>query len=117
MRRYRHSTAMTKRNFAGVPLLIESPQSDATDRNKHTLPRSGGHRDEPARPAFLHIRMFDTAVRGGSGRACATPLGTVDALRVSEPLALRIKDVDLAGARLTIRSAKGNKDRMVLLLQ
>ncbi len=37
--------------------------------------------------------------------------------RVSEPLELRIKDVDLAGARLTIRSAKGNKDRIVPLPQ
>ena len=38
-------------------------------------------------------------------------------LRVSEPLELRIKDVDLAGARLTIRSAKGDRDRMVPLPQ
>ncbi len=38
-------------------------------------------------------------------------------LRVSEPLELRIKDVDLDGARLTIRSAKGNKDRVVPLPQ
>ncbi len=38
-------------------------------------------------------------------------------LRVSEPLELRIKDVDLGGARLIIRSAKGNKDRMVPLPQ
>ena len=34
-------------------------------------------------------------------------------LRVSEPLNLRIKDVDLAGSRLTIRGAKGGKDRVV----
>ena len=38
-------------------------------------------------------------------------------LRVSEPLELRIKDVDLAGARLIIRSAKGNRDRIVPLPQ
>ena len=38
-------------------------------------------------------------------------------LRVSEPLELRMKDVDLNGARLTIRFAKGNKDRMVPLPQ
>jgi integron integrase len=38
-------------------------------------------------------------------------------LRVSEPLELRIKDVDLDGARLIIRSAKGNKDRIVPLPQ
>lgn len=36
-------------------------------------------------------------------------------LRVSEPLELRIKDVDLAEGRLVIRAAKGNKDRLVPL--
>lgn len=34
-------------------------------------------------------------------------------LRVSEPLNLRIKDIDAAGSRLTVREAKGNKDRVV----
>ena len=38
-------------------------------------------------------------------------------LRVSEPLELRMKDVDLGGARLIIRSAKGNRDRFVPLPQ
>ena len=36
-------------------------------------------------------------------------------LRVSEPLNLRIKDVDLERCRLCIRGAKGGKDRMVAL--
>jgi site-specific recombinase XerD len=36
-------------------------------------------------------------------------------LRVSEPLNLRIKDVDLEGSRLIIRGAKGGKDRVVSL--
>jgi integrase len=36
-------------------------------------------------------------------------------LRVSEPLNLRIKDVDLQGGRLCIRGAKGGRDRMVSL--
>ena len=35
-------------------------------------------------------------------------------LRVTEPLSLRIKDVDLANHRLIIRQAKGKKDRVVL---
>lgn len=34
-------------------------------------------------------------------------------LRVSEPLELRIKDVDLPGSRLIVRGAKGGKDRIV----
>jgi integron integrase len=34
-------------------------------------------------------------------------------LRVSEPLNLRIKDVDVSASRLTIRGAKGGKDRVV----
>lgn len=36
-------------------------------------------------------------------------------LRVSEPLNLRIKDVDLAGSQLIIRGSKGGKDRVVNL--
>lgn len=34
-------------------------------------------------------------------------------LRVSEPLNLRLKDIDLDAGRLIIREAKGNKDRMI----
>lgn len=36
-------------------------------------------------------------------------------LRVSEPLNLRIKDIDLAGSKLIIRGAKGGKDRKVTI--
>ena len=36
-------------------------------------------------------------------------------LRVTEPLELRIKDVDVAARRLVIRGAKGGKDRVVEL--
>jgi site-specific recombinase XerD len=36
-------------------------------------------------------------------------------LRVSEPLNLRIKDIDAPGSRLIIRGAKGGKDRMVIV--
>jgi len=36
-------------------------------------------------------------------------------LRVSEPLNLRIKDVDLSSSKLIIRGAKGGKDRVVML--
>lgn len=36
-------------------------------------------------------------------------------LRVSEPVNLRLKDIDLPNSRLTIRQAKGAKDRVVVL--
>ena len=36
-------------------------------------------------------------------------------LRVSEPLNLRIRDIDFANSTLAIRGAKGNKDRVVAL--
>ena len=36
-------------------------------------------------------------------------------LRISEPLALRVRDVELANSRLLIRRAKGGKDRVVAL--
>lgn len=34
-------------------------------------------------------------------------------LRVSEPVALRVRDLDLSNSRMTIRQAKGGKDRVV----
>lgn len=39
----------------------------------------------------------------------------VHTLRVTEPLNLRIKDVNLEAAQLTIRAAKGGKDRVVAI--
>ena len=36
-------------------------------------------------------------------------------LRVSEPLELRLKDVDVAGRQLVVRGGKGGKDRLVML--
>lgn len=36
-------------------------------------------------------------------------------LRLNECLSLRVKDVDLAGAKLVVRQGKGNKDRVTLL--
>lgn len=36
-------------------------------------------------------------------------------LRVTEALALRIKDVDLAGGKVEVRSGKGDKDRVLTL--
>jgi integrase len=36
-------------------------------------------------------------------------------MRVSEPLSLRVRDVDMERSRITIRQAKGRKDRVVAL--
>lgn len=36
-------------------------------------------------------------------------------LRLNECLSLRVKDVDLSGAKLIVRQGKGNKDRVTLL--
>ena len=36
-------------------------------------------------------------------------------LRVAEVLALRVKDVDLAGGKVDVRSGKGDKDRVLTL--
>jgi len=38
-------------------------------------------------------------------------------LRLNECLSLRVKDVDLSGAKLIVRQGKGNKDRVTLLPQ
>lgn len=55
-------------------------------------------RDESGYPARLVVRLIY-----GCG------------LRITEPLSLRIRDVELAHSRLIIRRAKGGKDRVVAL--
>jgi integron integrase len=63
-----------------------------------TLKLLDGVRDEAGYPTRLIARLLY-----GCG------------LRVSEPLNLRVKDVDLAHSRLIIRGAKGGQDRTVML--
>lgn len=52
-------------------------------------------------------------VRGEAGLSIELLYGC--GLRVSEVLALRIKDVDISGRKLEIRAAKGDKDRVLTL--
>lgn len=53
------------------------------------------------------------AVKGDAGILCKLLYGC--GLRVAEGLALRVKDVDLNGGTVTVRSGKGDKDRIVTL--
>ena len=52
-------------------------------------------------------------VEGEPGLVCKLLYGC--GLRVTEALALRIKDVDLNGGTVAVRAGKGNKDRVVTL--
>jgi integron integrase len=52
-------------------------------------------------------------VRGDAGRVCRLLYGC--GLRVAEALALRVKDVDLRGGMLNVRTGKGDKDRVITL--
>jgi integron integrase len=76
------------------------------------------------RPASVRTALSEAEVRsllgtmedvGGYPTRLVARLLYGCGLRVSEPLELRVKDVDLAGGRLVIRAAKGNKDRIVPL--
>lgn len=53
------------------------------------------------------------AVRGEAGLVSKLLYGC--GLRLAEALALRIKDVDLAGGKLEVRGGKGDKDRVIPL--
>jgi integron integrase len=68
-------------------------------------------------PSVAQTRALLAKVRdcGGYPASLLTRLLYGCGLRVSEPLNLRIKDVDLARATLVIRGAKGGKDRVVPL--
>jgi len=52
-------------------------------------------------------------VEGPAGLVCRLLYGC--GLRVAEGLALRVKDVDLAGGKLEVRGGKGDRDRVVTL--
>jgi len=52
-------------------------------------------------------------VQGEAGMVCKLLYGC--GLRLAEALSLRIKDVDLSGHKLEVRSGKGGKDRVVTL--
>jgi len=52
-------------------------------------------------------------MRGDAGLACKLLYGC--GLRVAEVLALRVKDVDLAGGKVEVRGGKGDKDRVLTL--
>jgi integrase len=68
-------------------------------------------------PSLEHTRALLRTVRdvGGYPTNLIARLLYGCGLRVSEPLNLRIKDVDLRRCRLCIRGAKGGKDRVVVL--
>ena len=76
---------------------------------------------KPARmrtaPSIDDIRALLKTIRnmGGYPTILIVKLLYGCGLRVSEPLNLRIKDVDFQRRRLSIRGAKGGKDRMVVM--
>jgi len=75
-----------------------------------------GHRvrSAPTRPQVRELLRVIEDVHGYPTRLIAFLLYGCG-LRVSEPLNLRIKDIDLENSKLTIREAKRNKDRIVNL--
>jgi len=66
-------------------------------------------------PAVEEVRRLLAALRDESGYPVrlVTRLIYGCGLRITEPLGLRIRDVELAQSRLIIRRAKGGKDRVV----
>jgi len=61
------------------------------------------------------VRDLLAVVKGDSGLAVKLLYGC--GLRVAEVLALRVKDVDVGGGKLEVRSGKGDKDRVITLPQ
>ncbi len=76
---------------------------------------SGGTRRMPVVLSDAEVRALLRALQGPS-RLCAE-LMYGSGLRVSECLALRVKDVDLARREITVRDGKGGKDRRTPLAE
>lgn len=88
-------------------LRVEVGRVDALRAKRPTVVRTA--------PSVDDVRKILSGVQDVSGyptRLIVRMLYGIG-LRVSEPLELRLKDVDLAGSRLVIRGAKGGKDRVV----
>lgn len=68
-------------------------------------------------PAVDEVRRLLADVRDESGYPVRLVVRLIYGcgLRITEPLSLRIRDVELANSRLIIRRAKGGKDRVVAL--
>ncbi len=61
------------------------------------------------------VKALLAGVRGDAGLVCKLLYGC--GLRIAEALALRIKDVDMAGGKVEVREGKGGKSRVVTLPQ
>jgi integron integrase len=59
------------------------------------------------------VKTLLAGVKGAAGLAVKLLYGC--GLRVAEVLALRIKDVDVSGGKIEVRSGKGDKDRVITL--
>lgn len=68
-------------------------------------------------PAVAEVRQLLAAVQDESGYPVRLVARLIYGcgLRITEPLSLRIRDVELTNSRLIIRRAKGGKDRVVAL--
>ena len=76
--------------------------------------RPGQVRRAPTREETLRLlQAVEGAADFATGLAVRLLYGC--GLRVTEPLNLRVKDVDLEGSQLVIRGAKGGKDRVVAI--
>lgn len=100
-----NALVMFYREVAGKPLA----KVDALRANKPQRLREA--------PSVAETRALLAAVKDVHGypTRLITHLLYGCGLRVTEPCNLRVKDVDLAGQRLVIRAAKGNKDRVVAI--
>ena len=96
-----------------VFLFREALAQDPGDLSGYQLSRRGRRLPAVLTPAECH-RLFEKL--DGTTRLMAE-LMYGSGLRLTELLRLRIKDVDLDRQQITVRSGKGDKDRMTVLPQ
>lgn len=87
-------------------LDVELPWLDGVVRAKHT-------RRLPVVMTREETRAVLAAVEGTAGLIAQLLYGS--GLRLLEGCSLRVKDIDLARRRITVRQGKGDKDRMTVL--
>lgn len=100
-----HAIAFFYKDVLGQPLAnVDSLRAERPTQLRHA-------------PSVSEVRALIGTVRdvGGYPTNLIVRLLYGCGLRVSEPLNIRIKDVDMEASAITLRAAKGRKDRIVAL--
>lgn len=113
----RQNCSASSQNQAFNALLFFYRETLGVDVGKVDALRAKGPQYVRTAPTVDEVRALLAAIRDTAGYPTRLIVRMIYGmgLRVSEPLNVRLKDLNLADSRLILRGAKGGKDRVVAL--